>query len=48
MYDASELELLFKEFSFIQFKYKKGSQMTLGEHFNWKFTSILKTFMMMR
>ncbi len=27
MYDASELELLFKEFSFIQFKYKKGSQM---------------------
>lgn len=23
MYDASELEILFKEFSFIQFKYKK-------------------------
>lgn len=31
MYDASELEILFKEFSFIQFKYKKGSQIKVWE-----------------
>ena len=29
MYNARELEILFREFSFIQFKYKKGSQMQL-------------------